>query len=57
MDIKNMKTSKPKRNLPKPLVGGSCILPSVILKWEDEEGKYLNPQKLSLSTGTLLFRP
>ena len=42
LDIKNMKTSKPKRNPPKPVVGGSCILLSVILKWG---GKYCYPQK------------
>lgn len=44
MDIKNIKTSKPKRNPQKPPVGGSCILPSIKLKLEDEEGKYVNPQ-------------
>lgn len=48
LDIKNMKTSKPKRNPPKPFVVGSCILPSVILKWG---GKYCYPQQqASLST-------
>lgn len=44
MDIKSIKTSKHKRNPPKPLSDGSCISPLVILKWADEERKYLNPQ-------------